>query len=226
MKKVSVVLPALNEEEAIGNVIDEVPVKELEAKGYGIEIIVVNNGSTDKTAEIASAHGAKVIDEPNRGKGRAIRTGFKSVSGDFVFMLDSDFTYPAGHITQMLELLEDGYDVVLGSRLRGSVEHEAMKRLNLVGNHLLAFMANILYGTRVSDLCTGFWGFNVEVLRSLNLDAVGFELEANLLIEVAKKGYRVGEVPIIYRRRATASKLGSIRAGFRIGRTLLGKRFK
>jgi dolichol-phosphate mannosyltransferase len=225
VKKVSVVLPALNEEEAIGKVIDEVPVKELESKGYETEIIVVNNGSTDKTAEIASAHGAKVIDESNRGKGLAIRTGFKSVSGDFVFMLDSDFTYPAGHITQMLGLLEGGYDVVLGSRLKGSVEDGAMKKLNLVGNHILAFMANILYRTRISDLCTGFWGFKVEVIRSLHLDAVGFELEANMLIEVAKHKYRVGEVPIEYRKRATRSKLGSVKAGFRIGRTLLAKRF-
>ena len=225
MKKVSIVLPALNEEESVGKVIDEIPVEELEAKGYQTEIIVVDNGSTDKTAEIAAAQGAKVISEPNRGKGRAIRTGFEAVSGDFVFMLDSDFTYPAGYITQMVELLESGYDVALGSRLNGAVEHGAMKRLNLIGNHLLAFLANLLYGTRVSDLCTGLWGFKIEVLRSLNLDAVGFELEANMLIEVAKRKYRVGEVPIQYRKRATASKLGSIKSGWRIGRKLIVSRF-
>jgi dolichol-phosphate hexosyltransferase len=225
VKKVSVVLPALNEEEAIGNVIDEIPVEELESKGYQTEIIVVDNGSTDKTAEIAAAQGAKVISESNRGKGLAIRTGFRAVTGDFVFMLDSDFTYPAGYITQMVELLEGGYDVVIGSRLNGSVERGAIKRFNLVGNHLLAFLANMLYGTRVSDLCTGFWGFKVDVLRSLNLDATGFELEANMLIEVAKHKYRVGEVPIQYRRRTTASKLGSIKAGWRIGRKLIASRF-
>ena len=226
MKKVSVVLPALNEEETIGKVLDEIPVEELGAKGYQTEIIVVDNGSTDKTAEIAAAQGAKVISEPTRGKGRAIRTGFGAVSGDFVFMLDSDFTYPAGYITQMVELLEGGYDVVLGSRLNGAVEHGAMKRLNLIGNHLLAFLANLLYGTRVSDLCTGLWGFKINVLRSLNIDAIGFELEANMLIEVAKHKYRVGEVPIQYRRRATVSKLGSIKAGWGIGCTLLKKRFR
>ncbi len=219
------VLPALNEEEAIGKVIDEIPRKELESKGYQTEIIVVDNGSTDKTAEIAAAHGAKVIEESNRGKGRAIRTGFGAASGDFVFMLDSDFTYPATYIARMVELLDGGYDVVLGSRLKGSVEHGAMKRLNLVGNHLLAFLANLLYGTRVSDLCTGFWGFKVEVVRSVNLDAVGFELEANILIEVAKHKYRIGEVPIQYRKRATASKLGSLKAGWRIGRKLIANRF-
>jgi dolichol-phosphate hexosyltransferase len=225
VKTVSVVLPALNEEEAIGKVIDEIPVKELEAKGYQTEIIVVDNGSTDKTAEIAAALGAKVISESNRGKGRAIRTGFGAVTGEFVFMLDSDFTYPAGYIPQMVDLLEGGYDVVLGSRLKGSVEHGAMKQLNLMGNHMLAFLANLLYGTRVSDLCTGFWGFKSEVVRSLNLDAIGFELEANMLIEVAKQGHSVGEVPILYRRRATPSKLGSIRAGWGIGWKLIAGRF-
>jgi dolichol-phosphate mannosyltransferase len=225
VKKVSVVLPALNEEETIGKVIDEIPVEELEAKGYQTEIIVVDNGSTDKTAEIAAAQGAKVISEPNRGKGRAIRTGFGTVNGDFVFMLDADFTYPANYIVQMVELLEEGYDVVLGTRLKGSVEQGAIKRFNLIGNHLLAFLANMLYGTRVSDLCTGFWGFNVKVLRSLNLDAVGFELEANMLIEVSKRKYRIGEIPILYRRRYTASKLGSIKAGWRIGRKLIASRF-
>jgi glycosyltransferase involved in cell wall biosynthesis len=225
VNKVSVVLPALNEEDSIGKVIDEVPVKELELKGYQTEILVVDNGSTDKTAEVASARGAKVIEEQNRGKGNAVRTAFSIVDGDLVFMLDSDFTYPAGHISQMIDLLESGYDVVLGSRLKGRLEKGSIKPLNLVGNYLLAFMANVLYGTRVSDLCTGFWGFKAEVIRSWNLDAIGFDLEANILVEVAKRGYRIGEVPIQYRRRTTASKLVSIKAGYGIGRMLVRKRF-
>ena len=220
------VLPALNEEESIGKVIDEVPVGEIEAMGYGVDILVVDNASVDKTAEIAAAKGARVILEPNRGKGRAIRTAFAQVDGDFVFMLDADYTYPSEYIPSMLRLLEGGCDVVLGSRLKGRLEKGSIKRLNLVGNHLLAFMANILYGTRVSDLCTGFWGFKREVIKSFDLDAVGFELEANMLIEVARRGYRIGEVTIHYRRRATVSKLGSIKAGWRIGRTLVRKRFR
>jgi len=203
-----------------------VPVEDIEGRGYRAEIIVVDNGSTDKTREVAEAKGARVVAEPNRGKGRAIRTAFESVSGDFVFMLDADFTYPATYIPQMLELLEGGYDVVLGSRLKGQIEQGAMSRFNLVGNHLLAFLANLLYGTRISDLCTGCWGFRGEVVKRLKLDAVGFDLEANMLIETARKGYRIGEVPIHYRRRLSSSKLGSLKAGFRIGRTLIGKRFQ
>ena len=226
MKEVSIIFPALNEEETIGKIIDEVPMEDIEGRGYRAEIIVVDNGSTDRTREIAEAKGARVITEPNRGKGRAIRTAFESVSGDFVFMMDADFTYPATYIPRMLELLEGRYDVVLGSRLKGEIEEGAMSRLNLVGNHLLAFLANLLYGSRISDPCTGYWGFRGEVVKRLEIDAVGFELEANMLIEIARKGYRIGELPIHYRRRPTSAKLSSLKAGFKIGRTLIMKRFR
>lgn len=225
-KRVSIILPALNEEDTIGMVIDEVPKVDMEGKGYQVEIVVVDNNSTDRTREIAEAKGAKVIVEPVKGKGRAVRTAFESVDGDFMFMLDADYTYPATYIPQLLEVLEEGCDVVIGSRLKGQREEGAMRRLNLVGNHLLVLMANILYGTRVSDLCTGYWGFNAKVIDDLKLDAVGFELEANMFVEIAKKGYRIAEVPIFYRRRPTQAKLGSLKDGLRIGRTLIKKRFR
>ena len=226
MKEVSIIFPALNEEDTIGKIIDEVPMADMEGRGYRAEIIVVDNGSTDKTREIAEAKGARVITEPSRGKGRAIRTAFESVSGDFVFMIDADFTYPATYIPRMLELLEGGHDVVLGSRLKGQREQGAMSRLNLVGNHLLALLANLLYRTRVSDPCTGYWGFRGEVVKSLKLDAVGFELEANMIAEIARQGYRVTELPILYRRRPNQAKLGSLKDGFKIGQTLIRKRFR
>ncbi len=226
MKSVCIILPALNEEETIGKVIDEVPVTEIEKRGYRVEIVVVDNGSEDRTGEIARAKGARVIDEPQRGKGIAIRKAFSTVNGDYIFMLDSDYTYPATSIPAMLELLEKGCDVVLGSRLKGQIERGAMRRLNLIGNYLLAMTANVLYITSISDLCTGFWGFRGEVIRTLRLDAIGFDLEANMFIEVARRRYRIGEVPIRYRRRETDSKLGSMQAGYRIGKMLLRKRFK
>jgi dolichol-phosphate mannosyltransferase len=225
VKQVSVVFPALNEEETIGKVIEEVPVAEIEAMGYGVDILVVDNASTDRTAEVAAASGAWVISEPKRGKGRAIRTAFALVEADFIFMLDADYTYPSVHIPEMLKLLERGCDVVMGSRLKGKRDPGSIKRFNLVGNYLLSFMASVLYGRRVSDLCTGFWGFRREVIKSLIIDAAGFDLEANMLSQVARRGYRIGEVPIGYRRRPTSSKLGSVRAGWIIGKTLLKKRF-
>jgi glycosyltransferase involved in cell wall biosynthesis len=225
-KEVCIIIPALNEEETIAKVIDEIPKEHMEGRGYEVEIIVVDNDSTDRTKQIAEEKGAKVILEAVRGKGRAIAAAFRSINKDFVFILDADYTYPATYIPEMLQVLEEGYDVVLGSRLKGQIEKEAMTRFNLVGNHLLALLASILYGTKISDLCTGCWGFRGAVVKDLKLDAVGFELEADLFCQIARKGCRVAEVPINYRRRATPPKLRSMRDGFTIGRTLIRQRFR
>jgi glycosyltransferase involved in cell wall biosynthesis len=107
--KVSIILPALNEAETIGKVIDEIPQRALEQAGYSVEVLVVDNGSTDQTAQIAQEKGARVITEPRKGKGRAVRTAFEQVNADFVFMINSDYTYPATYIPDMLNLLNQGY---------------------------------------------------------------------------------------------------------------------
>ncbi len=223
--KVSIILPALNEAETIGRVIQEIPRERLEQEGYQVEVVVVDNNSTDQTAGIAAEKGARVIAESRKGKGRAVRTAFEQVKADFVFMLDADYTYPATYIPDMLKLLNQGYSVVTGSRLKGRREKGSISRLNTIGNHLLTLMANVLYQTRISDVCTGYWGFKGDVIPRLNLSATGFNLEAELFAQVAKNGYRIGEVPINYRRRPSRSKLHSIKAGASIGRTLLARRF-
>ena len=193
MKEVCVILPALNEEHTIGLVIDEIPVRAMEEKGYRTSILVVNNGSTDRTEDVAREKGVAVITEPRKGKGMALKAGFAAAKCDFVFMLDSDFTYPATHIPEMLELLEGDCDVVLGSRIKGHIEDGAMTSLNRVGNRLLA---------------------------------IGFDIEVNMLTEVARNGFSMAEVPIGYRKRKTRPKLNSLRDGFRIGKTLVRRRFR
>lgn len=223
--KVSIILPALNEAETIGRVIQEIPRERLEQEGYSVEVVVVDNGSTDQTARIAAEKGARVITESRKGKGRAVRTALEQVNADFVFMLDADYTYPATYIPDMLKLLHQGYSVVIGSRLKGQREKGAISRLNIIGNRLLTLMANMLYQARISDLCTGYWGFKGDVIPRLNLSATGFNLEAELFSQVTKNGYRIGEVPISYRRRPSQSKLSSIKAGLIIGGTLLTRRF-
>ena len=225
-KTVSIIIPALNEEDTIAKVIDEIPKKDLQKVGYRVEIIVIDNNSTDGTAETAKEKGVKVIAEPVKGKGRAIRTAFKSVSGDFIFMLDADYTYPATYIPRMLEVLQEGHDVVIGSRLKGQMGKGAMSKMHLMGNRLLVFIANILYGTRISDLCTGYWGLTRRVIEELELNAEGFELEAAMFAEIAKKGYKIAEVPIYYRRRTTPGTLSALKDGIKIGWTLLTTRFR
>lgn len=221
---ISIIIPTLNEESSIGKVIDEIPKKTLEDSGYSVEILVVDGISTDRTAQIAQEKGARVILETRRGKGRAIRTALEKDDSNFVFMLDGDYTYSAAYIPAMLKLLQK-YPVVIGSRLKGKREKGALRNVNFVGNLLLTLAANILYGTRISDLCTGYWGFRREVIQSINLTTDGFQLEADLLVQVARKGYRIGEIPILYRCRAGKAKLSGLKDGIKIGRFLFSKRF-
>jgi glycosyltransferase involved in cell wall biosynthesis len=222
--RISIIIPTLNEESSIGKVIDEIPKKALEDSGYTLDILVVDGLSTDKTAQIAREKGAIVLSETRRGKARAIRTALDSVDSNFVFMLDGDFTYSAAYIPEMLNALKK-YPVVIGSRLKGKREKGALRTINFIGNLLLTAFANILFGTRVSDLCTGFWGFRREVIQNLILTSEGFQLEADLLIQVAKRGYRIGEVPILYRCRAGKAKLNGLKDGIHIARFLFSRRF-
>ncbi len=224
-KELYIIIPALNEAETIGKVIDEIPREELEEKGYLVKIMVVDGNSSDLTRQIAQERGAEVIIEYRKGKGRAMRTAFAQTRADFVFMLDADCTYPAVYITDMMDKLNQGYDVVIGSRLKGDRAKGSISRLNIVGNHLLTLMARLLYFRGVSDLCTGYWGFKGEIIPELDLSAEGFNLEADLFSQIAKRSYKMGEIPIYYRRRSTPSKLRSIRAGLRIGWTLIRNRF-
>lgn len=224
-RKILIILPAFNEEEAIGRVIDEIPQQALGKRGFDIRILVVDGNSTDSTRKIAQDKGAEVIIESRRGKGRAMRTAFERVRADYVFMLDADYTYPATYITQMLDILEQGHPVVIGSRLKGKIEKGGMSLLNLVGNHLLTLIANILFSTRISDLCTGYWGWKGDIIASLPLVSDGFTLEAELFTILARKGYKIAEVPIHYRRRSTPPKLKAVRDGIKIGWTLITRRF-
>jgi glycosyltransferase involved in cell wall biosynthesis len=223
---VCVILPALNEEATIARVIDEIQLLALREQGYRVDVVVVDNNSTDRTARIARQKGAKVIFEPGRGKGRAVRKALAAVKADYVFMLDADYTYPATYIGDMLKLLQGGSPVVTGSRLRGQREKGAMSRLNFAGNYLLAWMASILYQTRTTDLCTGYWGFRGEVIPALKLSADGFQIEAELFTQLARRGYRIAELPIYYRRRPSSPKLNSLRDGIKIGWTLLTNRWR
>jgi dolichol-phosphate hexosyltransferase len=223
--KVCIIIPTLNEESSIGNVIDEIPRKVLEDSGYSVDVLVVDGISTDQTARIAKEKGAIVLHETRRGKARAIRTALEKVESDFVFMLDGDYTYSATYIPAMLDTLKT-YPVVIGSRLKGKREQGALRKINLTGNYLLTALANILYRTRISDLCTGFWGFKTDVIKNLNLTSEGFQLEAELLVRITQKGFKIGEVPISYRCRAGKAKLSGFKDGFRIARFLLSKRLR
>jgi glycosyltransferase involved in cell wall biosynthesis len=223
--KISIILPTLNEEETIGKVIDEISRQALEQAGYAVQVLVVDGNSTDRTRQIAEQKGAGVIVEPRKGKGVAVTTALSSVEADFIFMLDADYTYPARYIPDMLKRLAN-HHAVIGSRLKGQRERGAMSRLNLTGNYLLSLLATALYQRKISDVCTGFWGFKGEVVKSLSLRATAFDLEAEIFSQLARKGYSIAELPIYYRRRTTRPKLRPLRDGIKIGWALISKRFR
>ena len=223
---VCIILPALNEELTIGKVLDEIPRQTLEREGYEVDVLVVDNNSTDRTGQIAREKGARVIFEPKQGKGRAMRTALGSVKADFIFIVDADYTYPASYIPDMLKILRQDHSVVIGSRLKGQRQKGAISPLNVVGNFLLTLLANILYRTSISDVCTGYWGMRGEVIPNLNMSADGFQFEVELFIQLVKQGYSIAELPIYYRRRETKSKLSRIKDGGKIGWMLISRRFR
>jgi glycosyltransferase involved in cell wall biosynthesis len=223
--EILIILPTLNEEPTIGRVIDEIPRETLEGKGYRVRLLVVDGNSTDRTRDIAREKGASIITERRRGKGIAMTKAFRLAEANFVFMIDADYTYPSGYIPDMLKLLER-YPAVIGSRMRGRREKGAMSRLNLVGNYLLSLIATVFYGKRISDVCSGFWGFRGEVIKSLPLRASAFDLEAEIFSQLVRRGYNIAEVPVDYRRRSSPAKLRSLRDGTRIGWALITRRFR
>jgi glycosyltransferase involved in cell wall biosynthesis len=220
-EKVTVVIPCYNEAKGIGDVIAKFPHSIMQSEGVELEVLVVDNNSTDHTADVARAAGARVIHESEKGKGNAMRTGFKNVSddSDYVIMLDGDDTYHPGEIMRLLEPIRSGFsDVVVGSRLCGSIQSDAMNRLNYIGNKLFTFLARLLYGSKVTDVLTGYFAWRKEAIDELapQIKSSGFAIEMEMVIKMARLGHRMTSVPISYLHRAGDSHLRPVRDGLRI----------
>lgn len=225
-KKITVVIPCYNEEKGIKQVIKGIPHKKLEELGYKVEVIVIDNNSKDKTAQIAKSLGAKVITEKKQGKGNAIRTGFRSIGEDtdFVVMLDGDNTYKPHEIPRLIEPLENGFaDVIIGSRLEGKMNGHAMSFSHRAANWFFTFLTRRFYGANVTDTCTGFFAWKGNVIRKLNgyIKSPGFAIEAEMITKMARLGHKIYSVPITYDPRHGESKLAPIGDGLRITRMLI-----
>jgi dolichol-phosphate mannosyltransferase len=222
---VTILLPAKDEEGGIEATFAALPLERLGDLGYPVEILVVDGRSHDRTRDVAARHGARVIQQLGTGKGRAVRSALDVAKGEIVVMLDADATYPAHAIPAFVAALEEGYDVVMGSRFRGAIDAGAMKRTNRFGNRALSALASALYAKRCTDVCTGMWAFRREAVRALGLTSTRFEVEAELFARCARARLRIGELPIQYYRREGLTKLGSVRDGLRIGAALVRYRF-
>jgi glycosyltransferase involved in cell wall biosynthesis len=211
----SLIIPAFNEEEAIGLVIEEY-------YPFVDEIIVVDDGSKDKTYEIASHYqDAKVnviAHTQNQGKVGALLTGVRKSTGDIIIFTDADCTYPARYIPDFLSELNRGADLVLGVR---NIEAHNIPLFNRIGNAVFSTMATYISGKYISDGQTGYRAFRKEMMDELLVSAKSLEFETKMTVRAAKLGYVISEVPIEYRERVGTSKLHPIRDGYRMFRALL-----
>jgi glycosyltransferase involved in cell wall biosynthesis len=193
----SVVMPAFNEKDTVSEIIRRVV-----AVRTRIQLIVVDDGSTDGTREILARLqeelGFTLILQPtNRGKGAALRRGFEEVQGDVIVIQDADLEYSPEEFPDLIDLICQGRaDVVYGSRFLG--RHRVFLFAHYAGNRLLTTVTNILYNTMLSDMETCYKVMRTEVLRSMTLRSNGFGIEPELTAKIFKRGYRVYEVPITY----------------------------
>lgn len=226
--KISFVIPALNEEGIVGKTIRSIPTEEIKEAGYEVEIIVVNNNSTDNTEQEAREAGATVFLEMNRGYGNAYKRGFKEATGDIFVMGDADGTYPLEQSLNFINyIVEDGSDFVIGSRFKGSIEAGAMPALHqYIGNPMLTKMLNILFHADYSDTHCGMRAFTREAYEKMDLKAPGMEFAIEMVIEAAEKNLNIKEVPISYRKRGGGeAKLSSFDDGWRHIKYMLTRKF-
>jgi hypothetical protein len=211
----TIVLPAYNEAAALPHVLTELA----EQLGEGYEVLVVDDGSTDDTAEVAERGPCRLIrHEANRGKGVAIRTGIAKARGQYVVIMDADATYPVSAIDRLVELLADN-DLVRGNR---ESSDESMPLVNRVGNWLFNKLFAIAHGLEGGDHLSGLYGLRRDAFLRLGLEATGFDIETEIGIKAQARGLRVAEFPIAYLPRVGEKKLSPWRDGLRIlGRVIV-----
>jgi glycosyltransferase involved in cell wall biosynthesis len=219
--EISVIIPCLNEEEAVGKVVDKAFEGIRRSARVG-EVIVVDNGSTDASATVAAAQGAMVVSERRRGYGSAYLAGLETARGEYVVMGDADDTYPLDELTEFVDRLEQGDDLVIGSRFKGTIHGDAMPFLNrFVGNPALTGMLNVLFGVKVSDAHCGMRAVRREALPTLDLHSTGMEFASEMVFKAYRRGLTVSEVPIDYYPRVGESKLNRFGDAWRHVRFML-----
>jgi len=216
---VSVVIPCLNEAETISECVGRARAVLAESSLDG-EVIVVDNGSTDGSGDLARAAGATVVEEPRRGYGSAYLAGLDAASGEYIVMVDADLTYDFEEIPRFVAALENGAQLVVGNRMH-DIQPGAMPFLSRIGNPLLSGFLNVLHRTNVRDVHCGMRALRRDVLPVLNLRTVGMEFASEMVIRATREHLDVREVPIALHPRVGESKLSPFRDGWRHLRVIL-----
>lgn len=221
--EISVVLPCLNEEASVADCVESVrEVLDLIGKPY--EVIVVDNGSTDRSAALAGAAGARVIHEPIPGYGRACRAGLDAAHGRYLVLGDADGTYDFSEIPRLLARFEGEVDMVLGNRLEGEMDPGAMPWLHRrLGTPLLTGVVNVLFGSEVGDVNCGIRAMTRSAYSKLDIRSTGMEFASEMVVRMVQGGFTMDETPVAYRRRTGGEvKLRTWRDGWRHLRLVVG----
>ena len=196
--EVSFIIPCLNEEETIGNVIEEI--KESFGEELRFEILVSDNGSTDRSREISSDLGARVVEVPLKGYGNALRSGIAECSGRIAVMGDADMSYTFGDAKPLISQVREGADLAMGNRFGGGIHRGAMPFLHRwLGNPVLSLLGRLLHGAKVRDFHCGLRAFNVSSIRALNLRSEGMEFASEMVVSSVSSGYCIAESKVTLR---------------------------
>ncbi|MDQ4035872.1 MAG: glycosyltransferase family 2 protein [Chloroflexota bacterium] len=218
---VSIVMPCLNEEETVGLCVAKA-VGWLGRRGIPGEVLVVDNGSTDRSVEVAEGAGARVVHERRRGYGQAYLRGFAEARGEYIVMGDSDDTYDFSDLDALIAPLDRGADMVLGNRFAGGIANGAMPWAHrYIGSPIINLVIRLFFGTRIGDSQSGLRAFRRGVTDRLGLRSSGMELASEMIVSATRAGLTITEVPAPYAIRRGESKLNTVRDGWRHLRYLL-----
>ena len=221
--ELTVVMPCLNEAETLAICVDKA-LAALAENGIAGEVVVADNGSTDGSQGIATAHGARVIPVAVRGYGAALNAGIQAARGKYVLMADADDSYEFAHIPRFLEKLRGGADLVMGNRFRGGIGPKAMPPLHrYLGNPVLSFLGRTLFSTPIGDFHCGIRAFSKEAYERLDLRTTGMEYASEMVVKASLLGQRIVEVPTTLKKdgRSRPPHLKTWRDGWRHLRFLL-----
>jgi glycosyltransferase involved in cell wall biosynthesis len=220
--EVSVVMPCLNEEITVGTCIRKAT-ETMEKAGIHGEVVISDNGSTDRSVEIAESLGARVVHQPEKGYGNAYIKGLSEAKGRFIVMADSDDSYDLTDLERFIQPLREGYDMVMGSRLKGEIKPGAMSGLHRFGNPILSGILNVIYKTGMSDAHCGMRAFTKEALKKMHLQTAGMEFASEMVIKASKAKLRMTEIPITLHPdgRSRPPHLRTFRDGWRHLRFIL-----
>ncbi|MFH1552844.1 MAG: glycosyltransferase family 2 protein [Candidatus Omnitrophota bacterium] len=192
----SVVMPCLNEEETVGTCIKKA-FSSIEKMGIKGEVVIADNGSTDRSISIAESLGARVVAESIKGYGKALIKGISESRGKYVLMGDADDSYDFSSIEGFVEKLKEGYDLVMGTRLKGEIKKGAMSLSHRLGNPVMTWILNIFYRTGISDVNCGLRAFTKKAFEKLDLKCGGMEFASEFVVKSIKEKLKIAEIPII-----------------------------